>query len=75
MLDEIVERVTAATGISEDNARAAATEVINFLKEKLPQPLGGYLEQFLEGGSPEEGTLDKVLGALGGIFGGKKEGS
>jgi hypothetical protein len=75
MLEEIVQRVTATTGISEDNARAAVTEVLNFLREKLPQPLGGYLEQFLEGGSPEEGTLDKVLGALGGIFGSKKEDS
>ncbi len=75
MLEELVQRVTATTGISEDNARAAVTEVLNFLREKLPQPLGGYLEQFLEGGSPEAGTLDKVLGTLGGIFGGKKEDS
>ena len=72
MFEEMVKRVTDATGINEDSARAAVTEVLNFLREKLPQPLSGYLDQFLEG-STEEGTVDKVIGVLGGLFGGKKE--
>lgn len=72
MFEEMVKRVTDATGINEDSARAAVTEVLNFLREKLPQPLSGYLDPFLEG-SAEEGTVDKVIGVLGGLFGGKKE--
>ncbi len=74
MFDEIVQRVTEATGISEENARAAVSEVLNFLREKLPQPLSGYLDQLMEG-SAEEGAVGKVLGVLEGLWGGKKEDS
>jgi nucleoid DNA-binding protein len=36
MMDELIKRVTEKTGLSQDQAKAAAQSVIGFLKEKLP---------------------------------------
>jgi uncharacterized protein (DUF2267 family) len=62
-MDELVKLVSQKAGISEAQARTAVTTVVNFLKEKLPAPLGGQLEALLSsGGLPKD---------LGGLFGKK----
>ncbi len=67
-MDELVKMVAEETGLPEVQARKAAEAVIKFLKTKLPEPLAGQVENFLE----NEGTVDtaqdllqKGLGFLG----------
>jgi hypothetical protein len=54
-VDELIKRVTAATGISEDQARSAVKTVRDFVKERLPAPLAG--------------EVDTVIGDAGGLAG------
>ncbi len=63
-MDELVKLVSQKTGISEDQARQAVTVVVNFLKERLPAPLAGQIDNVINNPG--------VAGALGGLFGGKK---
>ncbi|MGB8648432.1 MAG: DUF2267 domain-containing protein [Anaerolineae bacterium] len=63
-MDELVKAVSQKTGLSEDQSRAAAQAVIDFLKTKLPGPVAGQLDAVLQGG----GMPDLSKG-LGGLFG------
>jgi nucleoid DNA-binding protein len=60
-MDELVKLVSQKTGISEAQARQAVETVIDYLKEKLPQPIAAQVEGLLEGGK----------GGLGGLLGKK----
>jgi len=76
-MDELVKLVSQKSGISEDQARTAAHAVISFLKQRLPGPLAGQLDQFLGGAAPAgpagaEGGLGGLVEGLGGMFGGNK---
>ena len=66
-MDELVELVVKKTGIPEETAKKAVETVLDFLKKKLPEPVGGMLDNFLDG----DATGD-LLEGLGGLFGGKK---
>ena len=76
-MDEIIQRVTEKTGLSEDKARAAVDAVVGFLKQKLPGSIGTQIDTLLAGGALAGGAGlgDKLAGmatAVGGMFG-KKE--
>jgi len=82
MLDELVRRISEKTGLPEEQARGAAEAAIGFVKEKLPEPIAGQVDNYLggsgEGGQESGGDLmgqaQNALGNLGGIFGsGKSE--
>jgi len=73
-MDELVKQITERTGISEAQARTAVDTVIGFLKQRLPEPLGGQLDSLLAGGAGIAGDLAGKAGdMLGGMFGGNKE--
>lgn len=65
-MDELVQLVAERAGISEDAARTAVVTVLGFLKERLPAPIAGQLDNALEGG----GLADAAKG-LGGLLGKK----
>jgi nucleoid DNA-binding protein len=67
MMDELIEQVMKKTGISEINAKQAVETVFNFLKEKLPEPLGSQIEGFLSGDLLEQ--AEDLLGGLGEMLG------
>jgi hypothetical protein len=76
-VDELINRITSQTGISQEQATQAVNMVVSFTKEKLPQPLASQLDGFLNGGTGAEATgiqdqLQQQLGNLGGMFGGKQ---
>ncbi|MBC7929466.1 MAG: hypothetical protein H7Z38_02765 [Rubrivivax sp.] len=75
-MDEIVKQVVEKTGISESQARSAVETVVGFLKDRLPAPLAGQVDNALGAAGGAVGTIaDKagdVLGGLGGMFGGKE---
>ena len=47
-MDELVQKISEETGLSEEQARKAAEVVVNFLKEKLPAPLAGQIDNLIE---------------------------
>jgi len=73
-MDELVDLIVKETGLSEDMARKVVDTVINFLKEKLPEPIAGQLDNFIDGqaGNIDLDQVKGMLGGLGGLFGGKK---
>lgn len=66
-MDELIKQVTAKTGVSEDQARSAVTTVLNFLKNKLPAPIAGQIDNAIGGGS--SGAAGDIAAKVGGLFG------
>jgi len=66
-MDELVNVVAQKTGLSQDQSRAAAQAVIDYLKSKLPAPVAGQIDSVLKGG----GGLGDMAKGLGGMLGKK----
>lgn len=60
-MDELVKLVSERTGLSEEMSKMAVETVLNYLKERLPEPMAAQIDNALEGGG--------LAGALGGLFG------
>src|SRR5262249_43871954 len=69
-MDELVKRISEKTGISEDQARSAVNVVSNFLKEKLPAPIAGQVDNVLSGVGGMTDNLGEAAAKAGNIFGG-----
>ena len=69
-VDELVKLVSQKTGLSEEMSRTAVEIVIGFLKEKLPAPIAGQIDNVLGGAGPAKGVQDLAKG-LGGMLGKK----
>ena len=68
-MEELIKQVSAKTGISEEQARGAVTTVLGFLKDRLPEPIAGQLDNVVAGGGGLAGGLGDIAGKVGGIFG------
>ena len=82
-MDELIKQVQEKTGLPVDKAQGAIETVINFIADKLPEPIAGQVKGFLDddgnggdgGGGDDGGLMDKAkdaLGGLGGLLGGDK---
>jgi uncharacterized protein (DUF2267 family) len=69
-MDELIKRITEKTGISEDQARSAVNMVAGFLKERLPGPIAGQVDNLLSGGGGMTDKLGDAASKVGNIFGG-----
>lgn len=58
-MEELIDLVVKKTGISKELAEKAVKVVMDYLKKKLPGPIGERLEDVLEGDG-----LDDMLGGL-----------
>ena len=68
-MDELIKQVTAKTGISEDQARTAVNTVLGFLKNKLPAPIAGQIDNVIGGGEGATGGgLGDLASKAGGFF-------
>lgn len=67
-MDELVKMVSEKTGLSEEMSRQAVEVVLDYLKDKLPEPIAGQVDNLLEGG--DLGDLGNLAGGLGGLLGG-----
>ena len=47
MNEELITLVSEKTGMSAEQAKTSVETVINFIKERLPGPLGEHLENFV----------------------------
>ena len=65
-MDELIKLVAQKTGLSEDMAQVAVDTVIDFLKDKMPEPAAAQLDALLEGGD-----ISGLMSGLGGLLGKK----
>ena len=68
-MNDLIQLVAQKAGISPDQAKTAVETVVGFVKGKLPEPIAGQVESFLQsqGGTPSMGDAIKSLrGAMGG---------
>lgn len=66
-MDELVRLVSEKTGLSEEQSEQAVEIVLDYLKDKLPEPIAGQLDNLLEGG--DMGGLGGIAQGLGGLLG------
>ena len=71
-MDDLIKQITERTGLPADQARAAAQTTIDFLKEKLPESMRGYVDMALNSGMIDD-VANQASGLLGGLFGGEKK--
>ena len=75
-MDELVRQISSRVGISEQQARQAVDVVLDFTKDRLPEPFAKHIENALtrggDAGGGDGGIVGQVqdqLGNLGGLFG------
>jgi uncharacterized protein (DUF2267 family) len=69
-MDELIKQVTAKAGISEDQARSAINTVLDFVKNRLPAPIAGQIENAMSGeGGGIGGTAGDLAAKVGGLLG------
>ena len=73
-MDKLLELVQEKAGISADQAQKAIEAVVDFMKDKLPGPIGDQVAKLVGGddGDDEEGggMLGGMTDKLGGMLGG-----
>lgn len=68
-MEELIKQVSAKAGISEDQSRDAVNTVVGFLKDRLPEPIAGQLENVMSGqGGDIGGTVGDIANKVGGMF-------
>jgi hypothetical protein len=75
-MQDIINQLTSKIGLSPEQAQGAVQMVVGFIKDKVPAPLAGMLDNFLPGAqAPAEGEsagggdlLEQAKGVLGGLF-------
>lgn len=65
-MDQLVNLVSERAGISNDSAETAVRTVLNFLKDRLPDPIAQQVDAVMAGGAAGD-----ALKGLGGMLGGK----
>ena len=66
-MNELVKMVADRVGVGDDKAKTAVDTVVGYLKQKLPQPIAGQIDQVVGGGSG--GSGGGVTGAIGDVMG------
>ncbi len=68
-MEELIGKVTEKTGISPEQAKTAIATVLGFLKDKLPAPIAGQIENVIGGGgSASAAGAGDVASKLGGLL-------
>ena len=67
-MNDLINRVAEKAGINPDQARAAVETVVAHIKDKLPAPIAGQVEQLLAG-SGEGASLGDAIKHLRGAMG------
>jgi hypothetical protein len=79
-MDDLIQQITAKTGISDDQARQAIDMAMGFVKDKLPEPIASQLDGFIGGSGGSDGgaggmmgmVQDQLSGMMGGLMGSGK---
>ena len=74
-MDELVELVMEKTGLPKDQAKQAVETVVDFLKDRLPDPIAKQVDAAVKNEAMMDQAgqlLDEGAKGLGGLFGKKK---
>ncbi len=66
-MEELLKTVAEKTGLPLDKAQGAIDAVMDFLKDKLPEPIAGQIEKLMDGGGAVGGVTDKIGDVTGGL--------
>ncbi len=64
-MDELIKMVVQKAGVSQDAAQKAVATVIDYLKQKLPGPVGSQIDAVLKGGGGLGDAAKGLVGKLG----------
>lgn len=67
-MDELIALVSEKTGLSKEMSKVAVDTVLGYLKERLPEPIAGRIDDVIEG--MDASGLDELTGGLGSLLGG-----
>lgn len=71
-MNELIEAITSRTPLNAQQAQEVVQVVVDYLKSRLPAPIGTHIDSLLAGGTGLGGDLlGTIEGGLGGLFGGK----
>ncbi|KAA3665134.1 MAG: DUF2267 domain-containing protein [Chloroflexi bacterium] len=70
-MDELVKAIAEQTNLPEAQARKAAEAAVKFMKEKLPEPLAGQIDNLLESPGVAD-NAENLLNMGKSLFGKKK---
>ncbi len=70
-MEELIKLVMKKTGLPEATAKTAVKTVVDYLKEKLPAPIAGQVDNVLAN-KAVMGQVEGLTAGLGGMFGKKK---
>lgn len=65
-MEELVKLVSQKIGLSEEKSHQAVETVLDYHKERLPDPIAGQLDSVVS-----SGKADDLLKGLGGLLGDK----
>ena len=68
-MDELVKLVQEQTGLGKTQAEKAVKTVVKFLKDKLPKPIAGQLDNILKNESMMDQAADAAKQGLSGLGG------
>ena len=63
-MEELVSLVVKKTGLPKETARSVVKIVLDYLKKKLPAPVGVAIDNFLSGKGQLAGAADLIGGLL-----------
>lgn len=69
-MNDLVKMVAERVGVGDDKAKLAVDTVVGYLKEKLPQPIAGQIDQVVGGGTGGS-SGGGLSGAIGDVMGRK----
>ena len=68
-MEELINIVVEKTGLPEEQAKRAVDAVLDFVKDKLPEPIAAEVDSLIAGDAGL-GQAGDLLKGLGGMFGG-----
>lgn len=64
-MNELIEQLKSRVGLDDQKAQSAANTVIEFIKQRLPEPAKSQLDSVISGQGGVEGITEKLGGILG----------
>ena len=69
-MDELKAQLMEKLGLDESVSTQAIETVLGFVKDKLPENVGGMLDSVMSGEDATDGLMDAAKDKLGGMLGG-----
>ena len=60
-MQELINKITQATGMSDEEARKSIEIVSSYLKDKTPKPFHAQIDNMINGGKLSEGIKEQLM--------------